>query len=95
MFPNLTQIIDRNTCLANLIGPESWFLLQKFGINNKWLQWPVSKWPKHQTFKNILCSVNVASERGIKLNTDYATILTNNERQKFNPSCGKTPTKLS
>ena len=36
--PNLTQIIDRNTTLANLIGSESWFLLPEIGINNEWLQ---------------------------------------------------------
>ena len=40
---NFIQIIDRNTTLANLIGCESWFLLQEFGINNERLQWPVSK----------------------------------------------------
>ena len=74
--------------MANLIGPESCFLLQKFGINNQWLQWPVSKWREHQTFNNIHCFVhtfkvvNDAAERGIKLNTDYATILTDDERQK-------------
>ena len=36
--PNLTQIIDQNTTMADIIGPESWFLLQEFGINNEWLQ---------------------------------------------------------
>ena len=36
--PNLTQIIDRNTTLVNIIGPKSWFLLQEFEINNEWLQ---------------------------------------------------------
>ena len=88
--PNFTQIIDRNTTLANIIGPESWFLLQEFGINNEWLQWPVSKWPEHQTFNDIHCFVhtvkvdNDADKRGIKLNTDYATILTDDERQNSN-----------
>ena len=36
--PNLTQIIDQNTTLANLIDRESWFLQQEFGINNEWLK---------------------------------------------------------
>ena len=77
---NLTQIIDRNTTLANLIGPESWFLLLEFGMNNEWLQWPVSKWPQHQTQNDIHCSVhtpkvvNDTAASGIKLNTDYAAI---------------------
>ena len=56
--PHSTQIIDRNTTLANLIGPEFWFLLQEFGINNERLQWPVSKWPKHQTLNDIHCFVH-------------------------------------
>ena len=56
--PYLTQIIDRNTTLANLIGLNSWFSLQEFEINNEWLQWLVSKWPEHQTFNDIHCLVH-------------------------------------
>ena len=56
--PNLTQIIDRHTTSANLIDPESWILLQEFGINNEWLQWLVSKWPEHQPFNDIHCFVH-------------------------------------
>ena len=72
--PDLTQIIDQNTTLANLIGPESWSLLQEFGINNEWLKWPVTKQLEHQMFNDIHCFVhtvkvvNDAAERGIKLN---------------------------
>ena len=80
--------INRITTKATWIGPKSWFLLQKFGINNEGLQWPVSKWPKHQTFNNIHCFVytakvvNDAAESGIKLNTNHATIHTDKGRQK-------------
>ena len=49
----------------------------------------MSKWPEHQTFNDFHCFVHTvkvgdnAAERGIKLNTDYAAILTDNERQKL------------
>ena len=80
---HLTQIIDRNTTLANLIGLKSWCLLQVFGINNDWLQWP-----EYQRFNDIHCFVHTvkvvidAAERGIKLNTNYATIPNEDKRHK-------------
>ena len=49
----------------------------------------MSKRPEHQTFNDIHCFVhtvkvvNNAAERGIKINTDYAAILTDDERQKL------------
>ena len=48
----------------------------------------MSKWSEHQTFNDIHCFVhavkvvNDAAERGIKLNTDDAFILTDDKRQK-------------
>ena len=49
----------------------------------------MSKWPEHPTYNKICCFVrtvkvvNDAAERGIKLNTDYTTILTDDEQQKL------------
>ena len=36
------------------------------------------QWPEHETFNDIHCFVHTVkvAKRGIKLNTDYATILT-------------------
>ena len=49
----------------------------------------MSKWREHQAFNDIHCFVHIvkvvnnAAERGVKINTDYATILTDDERQKL------------
>ena len=86
--PSLTKSIDESTHLADLVGPQSWFLFDVFGCDGSWLKQPVRLWPQSDTYKqmssfvNTVKVVNDAAERGVKFNLDYATIITDNDEQK-------------
>lgn len=87
-IPVLKKLIYRTTSLTDLIGPESWFIFHALQVNSAWLQPHPSHWDSCddykilKTFVHAIKVVNDAAERDVKLNTDYATILTDNEEQR-------------
>ena len=85
IFPN----IKKGTKLKDLIGPKSWVLFSKFpSRDTEWLSTSPKTWSKDTGYLNMveqvtnLKIVNDIAERGVKLVTDYAPIITNNEDQK-------------
>ena len=80
--------ILRETLLHDLIGPESWFLFITLGVNYDWLSTPVKEWKLHhdfavaKEFAHTVKVVNDAAERGVKLSTECATIITDNPIQR-------------
>ena len=84
----LFRKIDRDTTLIDLIGPESHTLFHTLNINTGWLAKPVEDWsfdPDFQIAENFVHSVKVvndAAERGVKLISDFATIITTDPAQR-------------
>ena len=78
----LFQHIAKHTTSRNLIGPESHMLFVWFNLI------PVHLWPsdldlaKAEQFVGSVKVVNDATERGVKLITDYATIITTDKEQR-------------
>ena len=68
-FPTLTE---KKKQLWEFIGPNSWFLLDRLGINTPWLFEPPSSWKNDEEFKRFehfvtnLKVVNDCAERSIK-----------------------------
>ena len=86
-MPVLQQSFDQNMHLIDLVGPESWFIFEALGLKHDWLQKHVTEWDmstsyqEMKSFVNSVKVVNDAAERGVKLNTDYAAILTDYPQQ--------------
>lgn len=82
-FPTVTV----NTKLKDLIGPKSWLLFSLFK-DVSWLKTSAKNWNKDKKYTEMkdfisqLKVVNDLAERGVKLMSDYSTIVTNNEEQK-------------
>ena len=80
-------ILTNRTRLSDLIGPQSWHIFSKFP-DVKFLYAHPRTWPTdagyNRMFKVIrnLKVVNDVAERGVKLVTDYAGIITPDEDQK-------------
>ena len=80
--------ISSDTSLLDLIGPESNTLFQCLGISKEWLAKPLADWPSDQEFQvaeNFVHSVKVVNdpaERGVKLISDFATIITTDPIQR-------------
>jgi len=80
--------VDEQTQLADLIGPETWFLFRTLNLSQDWLYISPELWPSNESFQkgkdfvSNLKVVNDAAERGVKFNQDYAAILTENEEQR-------------
>ena len=87
-IPVLRQLVDQNLHLIDLVGPESWFIFDALGLKHDWLRKHVTEWDmstsyqEMKSFANSVKVVNDAAERGVKLNTDYAAILTNDPQQR-------------
>ena len=87
-IPVLRQPVDQNTHLIDLVGPESWFIFEALGLKHDWLRKHVTEWDmstsyqEMKSFVNSVKVVNDAAERGVKLNTDYAAILTDDPQQR-------------
>ena len=81
-------IVTMNTKPSHLIGSKSWTLFNLIGHKADWLKNPQSEWPKDKEYVEAydlltnLKVVNDPAERAIKLITDYAVALTNNEEEK-------------
>jgi hypothetical protein len=84
----LFQNIARDITLKSLIGPESHTLFAALNVNTCWLSKPVHLWPSDpdfvqaEQFVRHVKVVNDAAEIGVKLISDYATIITTDEEQR-------------
>ena len=81
-------MIDEDSKLIDFIGPETWFIFDALNLDKNWLYDSPGSWSCNESFKkgrkfvaNIKV-VNDAAERGVKLHSDYAAILTENEEQR-------------
>ena len=87
--PPKFQKIDHNMQLADLIGQESYVLFTVLGTDSDWLQLPPSQWQESEDYKEMeefvrhVKVTNDVSERGVKLITDYAKILTTNNEKRM------------
>jgi hypothetical protein len=85
--PEFPDILER-TQLVDLVGPNSWFLFLKLKIGYGWLSKAVEHWSEDPDFASAEAFVrsvkvtNDTAERGVKLMTDYAQILTKDENMK-------------
>ena len=73
--------------LCDFIGPETWFIFECLRMDKDWLYNKPEQWTANESFKkgqkfvaNIKV-VNDAAERIVKLYSDNAAILTENEEQ--------------
>ncbi len=86
MFRSIS--LDENTDLENLLGPESHFLFDVLGVDNEWLEDDVGKWERYagyQKAKRFVQTVKVANdaaERGIRGNSQCATVITDSPEEK-------------
>ncbi|KAG0723910.1 hypothetical protein GWK47_041758 [Chionoecetes opilio] len=80
--------VTAKTTLADLVGPESHLLLDTLGIEYDWLLQPVATWPRSDDYSKALeyvsnvKVVNDIAERGVKMMTDFANIITTDSQQK-------------
>jgi hypothetical protein len=80
--------VSRETTLITLIGPESHTLFRVLNVNTNWLAKPVQEWPSDpdfvlaEQFVRTVKVVNDAAERGVKLISDFATIITTDPEQR-------------
>ena len=84
VFPQVTV----KTTLADLVGPESDLLLDTLGIESDWLLQPVATWPRSDDYSKALeyvsnvKVVNDIAERGVKMMSDFAIIITTDSQQR-------------
>ena len=80
--------IDRCSKLCDFIGPETWFIFECLGMDKDWLYANPEQWTAYESFKkgqNFVANIKVvndATEITVKLYSDYAAILTENEEQR-------------
>lgn len=80
--------ISRNTTLKDLIGPESHTIFHLLDVGTDWLAKPINQWSSDpgflvaEQFVRTVKVVNDAAERGVKLISDFATILTSDPQQR-------------
>ena len=86
--PLFKRNIDKHSQLLDFIGPETWFIFETLKLDTAWLYDLPELWPtydsfvKGQKFAAYVKVVNDVAERGVKLYSDYAAILTDNEVQR-------------
>ena len=87
-IPVFKRNIDRCSKFCDFIGPETWFIFECLRMDKGWLYDKPEQWTANESFKkgqkfvgNIKV-VNDAAERSVKLYSDYAAILTENEEQR-------------
>lgn len=80
--------VARDTTLKDLIGPESHTLFRILNVSTDWLVQPVDQWSSNpaflvaEEFVRTVKVVNDAAERGVKLISDFATIITTDPAQR-------------
>ena len=87
-IPVFKRNIDRCSKLCHFIGSETWFIFECLRMDKEWLydkpeQWTANKsFKKGQKFVANIKIVNDEAERTVKLYSDYAAILKENEEQR-------------
>ena len=87
-IPVFKRNIDKCSKLCNLNGPETWCIFQCLKMDKDWLYNKPEQWTVYESFKkgqNFVANIKVvndAAERTVKLYSDYAAILTENEEQQ-------------
>jgi len=84
-IPVFRQKINENTTTVHLVGPDSWFKFKALspeyiGFTNLWLNGVY----QNPTKKSIFCKLSEShwyAVTGIKLNSDYAALLTDDPEQ--------------
>ena len=77
--------IELSTQLVDLVGPKSWLLFNLLGVGHSWLEKDVSLWEEDDSFRlteafaRSVKTVNDTAERGVKMMTDYAQILSKDD----------------
>ena len=85
--PEFPDILEK-TKLVDLVGPNTWFIFLKLKVNSDWLRKSADLWPEDsdyklmETFVRTVKTPNDTAERGVKLMSDYALILTKDESMK-------------
>ena len=80
--------IARDTTLKSVIGLKSHGLFEALNVNTDWLSKPVHMWPSDPDFlqaEQFVRSVNVvngAVEGGVKLISDFPTIISTGAQQR-------------
>lgn len=80
--------IGLDTTLTSLIGPESHSLFHILKVSTDWISKPVEQWHSDHDFRvaelfvRTVKVVNDAAERGVKLISDFATIITTDTEQR-------------
>ena len=78
-----------NTTLADLIGPEIHLLFDTLDIESNWFLQPVVTWPRSDDYSKALDYirnakvVNDIAERGVKMITEFANIITIKDSTSF------------
>ena len=78
-------IIDKNTKLEDLVTPQSFKFFTILGLKSDWLGKSPDMWKNDEDFNvanefvNTVKVTNDIAERGIKIATDYASILTKDD----------------
>ena len=81
VFPTITP----TTQLVDLVAPDSFMFFHILGVNYEWLMVSPSKWEDYDSYKEArdyvrtVKVVNDCAERGVKMISDYAMILTMDE----------------
>ena len=75
--PTFPDNIMQSTSLADLVGPNSWFMMRILQIDHQFLKEGVENWAMcaaYQTSKSNITAINVvndAAERAVKLSSDF------------------------
>ena len=86
--PILELNLSPKTCLVDLLGNNSFLLWDILGLDWEWLKQSPDEWDKSASYKDMkeyVCTVKVTNdcaERGVKLISDYISILTTDEEMR-------------
>ena len=76
--------------LSDSVMSGSHYLFDKFGFGKSWLGKPIQEWQECEEFKEMadffrnLLVTNDSAERGVKLVSEYANILTKDPEERQN-----------
>jgi hypothetical protein len=75
--PRFPTDVPMSTTLADLVGPDSWFMFHVLELNSEFLTNDVADWSSSASFNaslvnlNAMNVVNDCAERGVKLSSDF------------------------
>jgi len=74
--------IDESTTLANLVGPDSWYIMHILQLDSSFLTQDVESWPGIPAYLassaaitalNVINYCTDSAERGVKLSSDFTS----------------------